>query len=242
MKQILILMLILTSFLIGQSRTMKEATNSSTTALDSAATFTGDAFDVIRGGKWSSLVLDVFVDHDTNFAGSVVTGMDNNTLTVYFGQDGTNWDESVSYTILDSTAYNFVLPFHHQWYYATFANDTVATSTFRLEAIVYENDMSVGDALTTTGSANPKGNASSGGGNNTITTVEVLASSQTVKETTITNYTNGSILYYGHDNTVNATNGQPLFYLDSKTFTKDNLEDIWLISSSSTDCRFDWEN
>ena len=139
MKKILFLVLILSTMIFAQRRTMVDVGNSSTTALDSSATFTGVANDVVYNGRWSSVSVAVYVDH--------VDSVMSNTLNVKFGTDGSTWAETNTYTITDSVEYNFVFPLRYQWYQVTLANDTAAMTTLRLESVLYEEDMSISKTL-----------------------------------------------------------------------------------------------
>jgi len=139
MKKILLFMLLFSTFIFAQRRTMVDVGNSSTTALDSSATFTGVANDVVYNGRWSSVSVAVYVDH--------VDSVMSNTLNVKFGTDGSTWAETNTYTITDSVEYNFVFPLRYQWYQVTLANDTAAMTTLRLESVLYEEDMSISKTL-----------------------------------------------------------------------------------------------
>lgn len=91
-------------------------------------------------------------------------------------------------------------------------------------------------------SVNSAGADTLGYGTNTIGAVEVLGGDVTTKKITIINYTTGTILYVGGDNSVTASNGMPLAYLDAYTLTVSNLNQVWLISDGSTDVRYTYEN
>lgn len=139
MKQIIIFMILLVSFTIAQKRTMLDVNNSSATVLDSAATYTGYITNAISSGRWSSLAVSAYANHSSGVDG---------TLTIRFGTDGTNWTSSTSYTIAtDTEAQAVVFPLTSRYYQVLFVNGAELQTEFRLETILFEEDMSVGDAL-----------------------------------------------------------------------------------------------
>ena len=233
MKQILFLILILVSFTFAQKRTMLETGNSSTTVLDSAATFTGEIRNALKLGNWTSMSVAAYNNHASGV---------NGTLTIRQSADGTNWAVSSAYTIATDTDYNYQVLLKYRYFQVLFVNGAEVQTEFRLETIMYEEDVSISGILETTGIANPIGNSTLGYATNTISTVEVLGGDVDCKKITVVNFSTGTVLYIGSDNSVTASNGIPLNYLDSYTLTVSNLNLVWGISSGSTDVRYSYEN
>jgi len=139
MKQILFLILILVSFTFAQpKRTMLETGNSSTTVLDSAATFTGEIRNALKLGNWTSMSVSVFANH--------ASGVDG-TLTIRQSSDGSNWAVSTSYTISTDTEYSYQVLLKYRYFQVVFVNGAEVQTVFRLETIMYEEDVSVGASV-----------------------------------------------------------------------------------------------
>lgn len=238
MKQILIFMILIVSFTIAQKRTLLDVNNSSTDTLSSSATYTGEVTNALKNGNWSSIAVSAYANHSSGVDG---------TLTIRFGTDGSNWVRSETVTITSNTEHEaYVFPLTSRYYQVLFANGAELQTAFRLETILFEEDLSISqilrDSTISATISGATGNSTLGYAANTISTVEVLGGDITTKKITLTNYTNGSIIYVGSNNSVTSSNGLPLNYLDSYTLTVSNLNKVWLISSSSTDVRYNYEN
>jgi len=245
MKKIVFFLMILSVLGFSQRRTMWDAPNSSTTLLDSAATFSGEVTNSISNGSWSSIAVSVYNNHAAGVSG---------TLRIRFSTDGTNWTETNSYTITtDTESAPRVLPITSRYYQVLFVNGAEIQTEFRLSTMLFEDDMSVGDVLsdsvavtianTVAVSAGASvGNDTFGYATNSISAVEVLGGAVTTKKVLITNFTDGTIIYIGSDASVTASNGIPLNYLDSYELTVSNLNKVYIISSGTTDVRYSYEN
>lgn len=142
MKRILFLILLLVSFTIAQpKRTMLETGNSSTTVLDSAATFTGEIRNALSLGNWTSMSVSAFANHSSGV---------NGTLTIRQSADGTNWALSESYTIATNTEYNYQVLLKYRYFQVVFVNGAEVQTAFRLETIMYEEDVSLSGAVDST--------------------------------------------------------------------------------------------
>ena len=120
MKKTFLILFLFANLIISQEKIHYDQGNSSSTVLDSSATFTGTAINLTKFENWNSISVGVLCDH----AGA--TAYNNNTLTIKFSSDGTYYDNQHSYNIPDSTYKFYSLPIQGKWMQVTFANDTVA--------------------------------------------------------------------------------------------------------------------
>jgi hypothetical protein len=97
------------------------AANSTTTPLNSGATFTGTAVDV---SSFSSVVFGCYTDQ-------------NGTLYLEFSTDGTNWDSSLSFSILANTNDVHRVTVTRKYMRIRLTNTSASNQTFlRLQAIL----------------------------------------------------------------------------------------------------------
>ena len=99
--------------------------NSTSTPLSGGATFTGTSEDITN---YSAIFVNVFAD--------VASGTDG--LSVEQSSDGTNWDNTDSYTIPAGTGKNFSINPNSQFFRVVYTNGAGAQSSFRLQT-VYKN-------------------------------------------------------------------------------------------------------
>jgi len=131
-------MVLLVSFTFAQKRTMLETGNSSTTVLDSAATFTGEIRNALSLGNWTSMSVVAYNNHAAGVSG---------TLTIRQSADGTNWALSESYTISTDTDYNYQVLLKYRFFQVLFVNGAEVQTEFRLETIMFEEDVSLSSVV-----------------------------------------------------------------------------------------------
>ncbi len=234
MKAIFFLILFST-LIIAQRRTMVDVNNSSTDTLSSSATFTGVAFNAVTGGRWSSLSVSAYHNHAAGV---------NGTLRIRFSTDGTNWAETNDYTIAtDTETEPVVLPILHQFYQVLFINGAELQTEFRLETILYENDMSVGQILedstlststAITSTVNPVGNSTDSTFVVSVTGSATQFASHACRVAIFTNNTPGEIAYMGSSGNVSTANGFQLGYHDSIILSIANTNQFYHISDGTT--------
>lgn len=103
------------------NRGVVDSNNSSTSALNSSATFTGTSTEV---RQYPSVIVSVLTDQD-------------GTLYIEFSPDGTNWDSSLSFSVAASTNETHRLSVTRRYFRARFTNTSASNQTyFRLQSLL----------------------------------------------------------------------------------------------------------
>jgi len=111
----------------------------------------------------------------------------------------------------------------------------------------YEAKLILRDSINTLNSelrlirTNTTNSTAIGSGAKSVTTTGALASSTACRWVTVTNNSIGTVLYVG-TTSVSSSNGIPLNYLDAITIKVDNLADVHVVSSGTTDARYVYGN
>lgn len=100
--------------------------NSTAVALGAAGVFTGTAEDV---SAYSSIAVAVFANQPSATDGFVIQQ----------GPDGTNWDQTDTYTITASTGRAFIVPVHSRFMRVIYTNGATLQTAFRLQTIFHVN-------------------------------------------------------------------------------------------------------
>ncbi len=106
-----------------------DANNTSTSALSSAATFTGVGTDV---SGYNAVTIHVKADEPSADSG----------MTFQFSTDNTNWDDIYRFTFSDTAgARRFQFPVTAQYFRTVYTNGSSAQSAFRIQTILHATDV-----------------------------------------------------------------------------------------------------